>query len=200
MSERSIKNMSPRTPKQFESIREASRDKILNVALQLFSSKGYHNTSTRQIAKEAKVSDGFLYNYFKSKENLAIAVLQSAFKTLDAAIKVETGNDATQNLTLAITGFIDLLETATDKIRLIVQMGIYKDEFTFLNEINAKKHEQSVAVFEEYFKQLNYENSTEEARVLVAILDGLVLEALLMDNHVNLEDRKAYLIQKYTRV
>ncbi len=46
------------------------RQGILNVALQLFSKKGYHNVSMHEIAEKAEFAIGTLYNFFKNKEDL----------------------------------------------------------------------------------------------------------------------------------
>jgi AcrR family transcriptional regulator len=43
---------------------------IINASLKLFSEKGFHGTSTAEIAKSAGVATGTLFHYFKSKESL----------------------------------------------------------------------------------------------------------------------------------
>lgn len=48
---------------------------ILRVSLQLFSEKGYSNTSTKDIAKAASVGEGTIFKHFGSKENLLYATL-----------------------------------------------------------------------------------------------------------------------------
>lgn len=45
-----------------------TRQEILRVAHDLFVQQGYHGTSMRQIAKNAHIALGGLYNYFESKE------------------------------------------------------------------------------------------------------------------------------------
>ncbi len=62
--------MSPRTPQQFEEIREEKRTLIMDTALQHFANEGFHNTTISHIAKHAGISKGLMYNYFKSKEEL----------------------------------------------------------------------------------------------------------------------------------
>ncbi len=52
-----------------------SRGKLIDTALELFSSKGYTGTTVKDIAKEAGVTDGLIYHYFSSKEELLHAVL-----------------------------------------------------------------------------------------------------------------------------
>jgi len=46
------------------------RNKIKNAALVLFVKRGFHNTPTSLIAKEAGVATGTLFHYFKTKEEL----------------------------------------------------------------------------------------------------------------------------------
>lgn len=44
--------------------------KIINTALRLFTQDGFHGTTTASIAKEAGISNGTLFHYFKTKEEL----------------------------------------------------------------------------------------------------------------------------------
>ncbi len=51
------------------------RKKILEVALKLFTSLGFHETKLDEVAKQADIAKGTLYLYFKSKEDLFIQCL-----------------------------------------------------------------------------------------------------------------------------
>ena len=189
--------MSPRTTEQFEEIRKSSKENILNAALKLFSANGYAETSIRKIAREAKVSDGLFYNYFKSKEELALDVLKGAFTSIDEVIADNDSTDPSENIRASITNFIHLIDTEREKIRLLAQMGLHKQKIELINKITVAKYEQSIARFEKSLQRLGVKNSQTEARFIVAILDGLVFETLLMDNAVNLDEMKNNLIQKY---
>jgi AcrR family transcriptional regulator len=68
--------MSPRTPEQFEAMRESRRKQIMDAALELFASKGYSNCSISQLAAQAGISKGLMYNYFDSKEALLMAIIE----------------------------------------------------------------------------------------------------------------------------
>ncbi len=46
------------------------KQNILKTAAELFSSQGFDNTSTLQIAKEAKVTEPLIYYHFKGKEDI----------------------------------------------------------------------------------------------------------------------------------
>lgn len=52
----------------------SKQDKILQSALELFVEFGFHGTPTSKIAKEAGVSNGILFHYFKTKEELIITL------------------------------------------------------------------------------------------------------------------------------
>jgi AcrR family transcriptional regulator len=75
--------MSPRTD-----VSDERKDQILNAAEQVFTKKGFDQTRMDDIAGQTGLGKGTLYLYFKSKDDLIIAILdrifQSAFKQLDA--------------------------------------------------------------------------------------------------------------------
>jgi len=50
------------------------REKILETALKLFVDHGFHGTATGKIAKEAGVANGTVFNYFKTKDELVVAL------------------------------------------------------------------------------------------------------------------------------
>lgn len=50
------------------------KDLIINAALQLFVDNGFHGTATSRIAQEAGVANGTLFQYFKTKDELVIAL------------------------------------------------------------------------------------------------------------------------------
>lgn len=50
------------------------REAIINAALKLFVENGFHGTATAKIAQEAGVANGTLFQYFKTKDELVIAL------------------------------------------------------------------------------------------------------------------------------
>ena len=66
----------PRSPAQFDRIREESRERILDAALTLFARHGYVSTTVRMLAAEAGISQGLLYNYFDDKHALLRAIFE----------------------------------------------------------------------------------------------------------------------------
>jgi len=52
--------------------KEKTKRDILRAALELFSRRGFFRTTTKQISDKAKIAEGTLFNYFKTKEDLAL--------------------------------------------------------------------------------------------------------------------------------
>src|SRR5947209_2741738 len=55
---------------------EATRAALLDVATELFSTRGYVETSMRDIAREGPVSMGAIYLHFKNKADLLVEALE----------------------------------------------------------------------------------------------------------------------------
>lgn len=65
-----------KTPRREAGKRDENKEKtqqaILAAALDLFSKKGFHGTTTRAISQKAGIAEGTLFNYFRTKEDLAL--------------------------------------------------------------------------------------------------------------------------------
>lgn len=60
-----------------QSIQVDKKGKIIETALKLFVDNGFHGTATSKIAQEAGIANGTLFNYFKTKDELVIALYLS---------------------------------------------------------------------------------------------------------------------------
>jgi AcrR family transcriptional regulator len=60
-------------------VKAATEKSIRAVARKLFVRKGFEVASTREIARGARIAAGTLFNYFASKEALALAIAAEAF-------------------------------------------------------------------------------------------------------------------------
>jgi TetR/AcrR family transcriptional regulator len=57
---------------KFLKLEPEKRGRILNAAINEFAQKGYKNASTNEIVREAGISKGLIFHYFKSKKQLYI--------------------------------------------------------------------------------------------------------------------------------
>jgi AcrR family transcriptional regulator len=63
-------------PKVVPEYREEAKTRIIKKSVKFFSEKGYHQTKMSEIADSLGVSKAALYQYFESKEELFIQVMQ----------------------------------------------------------------------------------------------------------------------------
>lgn len=54
----------------------SKKEQIIEVAKQLFRTKGYHDTAIQDILEQSKVSKGTFYNYFSTKSQLILYIIQ----------------------------------------------------------------------------------------------------------------------------
>jgi len=63
-------------------LKEEMRKRIYDAAIKEFSEKGFTQASMREIAKDAGMTVGNLYRYFKDKEALFYSVISPAYESL----------------------------------------------------------------------------------------------------------------------
>jgi AcrR family transcriptional regulator len=72
--------MSPRSNEQNAVLKDARREVILSAALRVFTRHGLHGVKMADIAREAGVSYGLAYHYFRSKEDLFVELVRAAYE------------------------------------------------------------------------------------------------------------------------
>ena len=58
------------------------RARIMRAAARVFAEKGYHNTTTKELARAADMAEGTLYNYFAGKREILLAIVEEVMTTL----------------------------------------------------------------------------------------------------------------------
>jgi len=77
--------------------KEAIRRRIVAAALALFQSRGFDATTTKQIARRAKIAEGTVFNYFPTKEEIALSFFELE---VDHAIATVRGDPRLRNAPL----------------------------------------------------------------------------------------------------
>src|SRR3954469_16365051 len=73
--------------------KNATRGRILAVAEEQFAERGFEETTTRDIARAAKIATGTLFNYFATKESIVESLVTEAYSQVAGgrgAIEAET--------------------------------------------------------------------------------------------------------------
>lgn len=64
----------------------SKRERLIQVAMELFVFQGYGNTGLAQIARQAEMLPGSLYHFFPTKEDLLAATLQARLRLLQPEV------------------------------------------------------------------------------------------------------------------
>ena len=71
----------PRRDEVRDLLVHARREQIVEAATRVFAEKGFRRATTREVAREAGVSEGTIYNYFEDKDALLMAILDGLNET-----------------------------------------------------------------------------------------------------------------------
>ncbi|QTD42641.1 TetR/AcrR family transcriptional regulator [Sporosarcina sp. Te-1] len=124
----------------------SKKEKIIEVAKQLFRTKGYHDTAIQDILENSKVSKGTFYNYFSTKSQLILYIIQ----------KVDTKVEEQQNM-LLLEG--NLYDKQIFYSQLRVKHSIYGTEkISELYNISLGENDEALQKYmaESHYKELNW--------------------------------------------
>ena len=99
------------------------RRQIVDAAVQLFIEKGFHKTTTRQIAQKAGVSIGSLYEYVASKEDVLYLVCDNIHAAVEKAVAeaMKRAAGGRHSLAAVIREYFYVCHRMSDHILLIYQ-------------------------------------------------------------------------------
>lgn len=190
--------MSPRSKAQLQEIREQSKEKILGAALELFAQQGFHKTTISQIASKAKVAKGLIYNYFESKEELLQGIIDSALA--EGSIMLEQMSQLQkpeEKLAFIIQQSFSYMKERRDYMKLITGLSLQIDQFPSLHDMVQNKYTEGIPFCASLLSEINWPDPENEARIMSALLDGILLQYLVVGEIINLELLENSLLDKY---
>lgn len=154
------------------------RNIILEVSEKLFLENGFEKTSTRQIAKEANIASGTLFNYFPNKVDLFYAIIKkhigATLTYLEEVISIEDENSCK---------IYFLIKALYSKIRENKYFG--KDFVKFGMESPdqediEKLQDIHVGIFN-----------------VIKKINRIFIETIIEQYNIDLEDRKRHTLEKF---
>ncbi len=190
----------PRTPEQFQKIRERTKRQILNAGLKVFATKGYKGASIAEIAEEAGVSKGLAYNYFKSKKDLAEAVLLDIKTELTQFYEMSQYiTDPYEFLKFSIQYTIKNVKENETFWRLYVSFITQIDVEDLAKNIFGEIADEYILKFIDVFKQIGVKDPKAEAYIFGALLDGVPLDYLFYKDKYPIEIVEKELLERYSK-
>lgn len=130
-----------------ESLIEKRRAQMIRGAVTLFKEKGFHRTTTREIAKASGFSIGTLYEYIRTKEDVLYLVCDSIYDEVHArldALDIDKGS--LEVLITAIEHYYGLINDMQDEYVVMYQesKSLPKDALRYVLD----KEMEMVSLFE----------------------------------------------------
>jgi AcrR family transcriptional regulator len=155
---------------------------ILAAAARVFATKSYATATTKDIAAEADVAEGTLYNYFGSKREILLAIAAEAQAPMEAAVAEAMGMETHAAMVYMFEKALDLSVAGLTFARTLVGEAWLDDDILqeFLLERLARTHQQLVAFIQSRIADGVFRPIDPEvgARVALSILGGLILPIL----------------------
>ena len=174
------------------------KDHITRTALHLFAEQGYGHTSIAMIAKKAQVSQGLMYNYYRSKEELLEAILMEGLSDIQHTMAAYGDSKIPQDaLRRHIMATFDTVEEHAEYWRLFHSIRLQQSVRTQLGTAFRSAQDSILKTLAANFRKLGYARPTEEARLFFAHIDGLVGLYLADPQQFSLHKMQKALFQKY---
>jgi AcrR family transcriptional regulator len=144
------------------------RKQIIEGAMQVFSAKGFHGATVREIADAAGLTMGTMYNYVRSKEDILYIVYDFMTTILTEGLKkaIDETEDPREKVSAALRHNMELIYQYQDVIMFLYrEAGNYDRESVHTVLAQETKY---IEVFEELLRQRFASRKIDESRLKMA--------------------------------
>jgi TetR/AcrR family fatty acid metabolism transcriptional regulator len=129
------------------------REAILKSAIKVFASKGYFNSKVADIAGQAKIADGTVYLYFKSKEEILHSIFDRAMEEFISEGKEELAKIDDASAKLRRIAELHLEKMSADRNLAIVFQVQLRGSIKFMREFSSAGFAQYLELIREAFEE-----------------------------------------------
>ena len=168
-----------RNPKQKRAI--LKKDKIIEAGFKLITEYGYYKTNTKQIAKEAGVSTGIVYQYFNDKHDIFIeGINKYGDEIFYPVLKINKDNLNKNNFENSLKKMIDtyikdhrISKDAHEEITSMVHSDKDVADYFYKREMDATNK-----LYEVLKDNFNDDNLKEKVHIIIGMIDNLCHEVV----------------------
>lgn len=129
------------------------RNQMIKGAVNLFKEKGFHRTTTREIAKASGFSIGTLYEYIRTKEDVLYLVCDSIYDEVQERLQRDLGTNkgTLASLKLGIANYFRVMDEMQAEVLVMYQeaKSLTKDALPYV----LKKEMEMVSMFEDVIQR-----------------------------------------------
>jgi AcrR family transcriptional regulator len=176
----------PKTKEQNEIIRNDKRELIRSIALSLFASKGYADTSIDTIAREAGISKGLLYHYFENKEHLLQYILNQFENETEKMLKLSNEQEVTDEEAADFVDiFFQILDNRRDEMKLYFQLSFQPQVMKFLtlkmSDSNIQKRQHIIIQY--FVHKISFLDNHSAYFSILSLIKGMAMVYIYTDTY-----------------
>ncbi|RKP44781.1 TetR/AcrR family transcriptional regulator [Cohnella endophytica] len=153
-----------------DEVAASRKDQILRSAADLFATQGYYKTTTAHVAEAVGVTQPYVFHFFKSKEQLYLAVLEHAFNRMQNAFAAVNA-PADQLAQQMGEAFNTLLATHRNELLLLMQS--YTTPEPQVRQFAKERYSEIYERVKERFENAGISDAGREASVFISC--GLII-------------------------
>ncbi|MFI6574581.1 TetR/AcrR family transcriptional regulator [Nocardiopsis sp. NPDC050513] len=160
------------------------REHILTAAAACFAREGFHRTSMRNVIDEAGLSPGAVYRYFRSKDDIIVAIATDAIGTVQSVVRESIARGRPfPELVGELPATIEAMDRVDSRTRLAVQAWGEALRDTALGDAMRTgvdgvldQLRERVVLGQEHGEIPARVDATAAARVLLGVVQGYILQ------------------------
>ncbi|MTW85726.1 TetR family transcriptional regulator [Virgibacillus dakarensis] len=193
----------PRTPEENERIRKLAKENIITAAMELFIRQGYHATSISDVAKQAGISKGLLYNYYKGKEELLSKMVVERIAKVAGVMKgAKAFETPTKQLKFIIEGAINNVYQHPEVFRFYLHLQTQPEADEELIKYSRMLIEESARQFEfqcGIFERLGVKKPRKRSLYFSSALQGIMLMISTYPDQFPIDEIKTQMIHEFCK-
>ncbi len=189
---------------------EDKRTQILHSAIEIFAKKGLERGKIADIAKQAGIGKGTIYEYFKSKDEIFSAIENLFVNDTIAQVNrlVNSSKSPTEKIEEIVNYSINMHEVMGDAILIVSEMwaqhsrgqwhghknSIFANMYSSYHKVIKEILASGIKIGE--FREMNKDGV---ATMLLALIDGMIWQDVIFKNDEKFDQRKKEAIKSFMK-
>jgi AcrR family transcriptional regulator len=192
--------MSPRSKEIAEMMRGKTREAILSASLELFAKRGYSATTTEEIARQAGISKGLIFNHFGTKQDILLAIFDEQFERIMPRFFQEGDTRAAkERLLVLIDTWLEFIKSDPLLVRLSLHLNLDDEYRKLLKNKKTKTYfENFISQMTKMLKEAGSDKPELDTFILMFFFDGIVANYTVAPELFPIDAIKDHLVDMLT--
>lgn len=191
----------PRTRENNQRIRQAAREKIQAAAMEVFVQKGYHHATMEDIARQAGVSKGLPYNYYKGKEEVLAEMVEGRIAEIRQVMEAAAAwIEPREQLAGIVAGALENVRQRPRAYRFFLNLQTQPEEDRVLARYSLMLNEEVAGQFErqcDIFARMQAPEPRLQSLYFSSCLQGVMLMMSTYPGQIPVEKMQQQLLNDF---